>query len=68
MTDDTYPNEIVTVAYCPGCELLSLAGDLKSSGNTTLEMGHNLECPRCGTQINAEHFFDYVDIRVVEYE
>jgi len=65
MSDE--PDEILTVANCPGCEQPTLAGDLEapSPGGTT---GGQLVCPRCGTRIDAGMFYDYVDVRVVEYE
>jgi len=65
LTDD--PDEIVTLAYCYGCEQMSLAGDLetRSPGGTT---GDQLVCPRCSVRINAEMFHDYADLDVVDYE
>jgi hypothetical protein len=62
-TDD--PDEIITVAHCRGCEQLSFAADLREAGDSP---STRLSCPRCGTIIRAEDYFDYVDIRVVEYE
>jgi hypothetical protein len=65
MTVDSTPPEIVTLAYCPGCEQFSLPGDC---ANVTDAPSSQLWCPRCGTRINAEHVHGYADIRVVEYE
>ena len=59
------PDEVVTVAYCPGCEQLSFPADLAESDTIASDQ---LCCARCGTKIAAADFFDYVDMRVVDYE
>jgi hypothetical protein len=62
-TDD--PDEIITVAHCRGCEQLSFAADLREAGETP---STKLCCPRCGTVVRGDDYFDYADMRVVEYE
>ena len=63
----TNPEEVLTLVYCRGCEMSSLAGDVKPSGHCSDDTGHQLECPRCNSRLNAESFHDYVDMRVVNY-
>lgn len=62
-TDD--PDELVTVARCPGCEQLSFPADLQENHEVA---STQVCCPRCGTKIAGVDFYDYVDYRVVEYE
>ena len=59
MTDG--PDEIVTIAYCPACETPEFPSGLE-------EDGERVRCPRCGMAVSAEDFYDYADIRVVDYE
>ena len=66
MTTDT-PDEVITLVYCPGCEQLSLAGDVEPVGHPTEGSGDQLGCPRCGARLNSESFFDYCDMQVVDY-
>lgn len=62
------PDEIVTLYHCRGCEMASMAGDVVPSGHVSDGSGDQLQCGRCGTRLNADSFFDYVDVRVVDYE
>jgi hypothetical protein len=66
MIEPDDPDEIITVLLCRGCDQLSFPGDLVPA--TDNGRGSQLRCPRCGTIANAESFFDYVDIRTVDYE
>ena len=59
MTDG--PDEIVTLVHCPACEQLSIPTDLDADGDRQ-------RCPRCGMAIGADDFYDYADLRVVDYE
>jgi uncharacterized paraquat-inducible protein A len=59
MTDD--PDEVVTLAYCPACEVLSVPADLDYDGDRA-------RCHRCGMAISADDYYDYADLRVVEYD
>jgi len=63
----SHPDELLTVAYCPGCELVSLAGDCKTGDHPQDGTGDQLFCPRCGTRLSADHFHDYVDKGVVDH-
>jgi len=60
--------EVLTLVHCRGCEMASLAGDVIPGGHCSDGTGHQLQCPRCGTPLNAESFHDYVDMGVVDYE
>lgn len=62
MTDD--PDEIITLAYCPGCEQETFPKDAAN----VHDLGTQLHCPRCGTRLSADSLYDYVDIRTVDYE
>ena len=55
------PDEIVTLAYCPACEVLSVPADLEADGP-------QICCQRCDEPLNANDFYDYADLRVVEYD
>ena len=59
MTDG--PDEIVTIAYCPACAVLSVPADLDHDGDRA-------RCHRCGMAISADDYYDYADLRVVDYE
>jgi len=59
MTDG--PDEIITVAYCPACEQLTIPTDLDDEGD-------RLRCQRCGMRLSAGDFYDYADLRVVDYD
>lgn len=65
MQRDTEPDERITVAKCRGCERLSISGALIAGDS---ERPDQLLCPRCGTVISSECFFDFVDARVVSDE
>lgn len=55
------PDEIVTIAYCPACEQLAIPTDLEKDGE-------KFRCQRCGMKMSAGDFYDYADLRVVEYD
>ena len=59
MTNDD-PDEIITVAYCSRCENLMQAGRIQEAQGKP-------RCPWCASILNAEDFYDYCDIRVVDY-
>jgi hypothetical protein len=68
MTDDTQPiGEVVTLYSCHGCEMADIAGNAERIGHVSDGEGDQLGCANCGARLNAECFFDYVDIRVVDY-
>jgi len=67
MTTDT-PDEIIAVAFCRGCELMSLAGDLEPGRHPDEHTGDLLQCPRCGSKIAARDFFDYADMNGIHCE
>lgn len=68
MTDEhETPNEIVTLYYCHGCEMVNVAGNAERGGHVSDGTGDQLECGRCSTRLNADSFYDYVDMRVVDY-
>jgi len=58
-TDD--PDDVVTLLYCPGCEMFSLAGDVVPAGHPSDDTGDQLECPRCEVRLNAGAFHDYIN-------
>lgn len=62
------PDEVLTLYHCKGCEMVGVAGDVEQFGHPSDDTGDQLQCPRCGTRLNAESFYDYVDIRKVDYE
>jgi len=51
------PDEIYTMLYCPACERPSFPG----GGCIAID---HLQCPRCTTQLSAEHVHDYVSMDV----
>jgi len=59
MTNDD-PDEVIIVAYCSACENIELAGNVG-------DMEGKPCCPCCGTVLNADSFYDYCDMRVVDY-
>jgi len=55
------PDEIVTLAYCPACQVLSVPADCNHDGE-------HIRCQRCDEPLSADDFYDYADLRVVDYE
>jgi hypothetical protein len=69
MTDEpphNEPDEIVTLAHCPGCEQLTLPADLTDGARDG--PSDQLFCSRCGTRVNAESFHDYANLEVATYD
>lgn len=65
--DDSNPDEVVTVYHCYGCEMTDIAGNAERTGHVSDDTGDQLACGKCGVRLNADCFYDYVDIRVVDY-
>jgi len=61
------PEEVYTVVYCRACEMVSLAGDVTRQNHTADKTGDQLGCPRCDSRLNAESFYDFVDIQATNY-
>jgi hypothetical protein len=60
------PDELITLAYCPGCETLALPADLISKKDGYSEQSQ-LSCPRCGTRVSADNYYDYVEFTMTDY-
>lgn len=66
MTTEPTPDELITVAYCPGCETITPLGQIANVSEPGSQ--HKAVCPKCKTRLTAESFYDYVDKRTVNYE